>query len=362
MPRKNVLTQSTEEQYVTSFSRRIPLSANPALAFDNLRESMESARKDWKVAKVSDVQLVNDGRALNVDGEIITLAGKGQSSLLRELKLDGLTQALSQLSDKDKARAIAKDVMEEILKERKNSFLRFHTARIGDEQQIVHVANTKHNTVSELDLFDQVREASNAFNFVPVRVDGDLEKIKIQLIQLDDTFNVEPNGFDAHSFVKSAMDKYLGMLTVTVSETAAANEVLAGIYREICSNGAIMGAEDEFQLKTIRGAKESFSKFLRVVFETMAGRSGQVRNKIEQLGNTQFGQGSFTVLETLMSDSNVLRPWNMFIKEDAAVLVDTATKLDAYQLITLRGHDDRISPENQIRIEKVAGKYLTLVN
>lgn len=362
MPRKNVLVQEQEQGYSTAFSRRIPINYDKNKAFDELRTSMEEARKDWKVAKVSDVRFINDGTGLEVNGEELSLAAKGSSSLLKEFKLDGMTQALSQLSDKVRARAIAKEVVEEVMKERKNSFLRFHTANVGGSQQIVHVANTKHNAVSELDLFDQIREASQAFNFVPVRVDGDLEKVKMQLLQVDDGFNLEPHGLGAYEFNGNAMDKYLGMLTVTVSETTAANEVLAGIYREICSNGAILGAEDELQMRAIRGAKESFAKFLKVVFETIAGRSGKIRGKIENLRDQQFGQGSFTVLETLMSDNNVIRPWNQFIKDDMAVMVETSSKLDAYHLLTLRAHDERITPENQLRLERVAGKYLAAVN
>lgn len=361
MPRVNTLVKDVQDEFSPTFSKRIPVNADRNESFDNLRARLEEARKDIVTAKGSELQLLDNGQIVEVEGRNLPFTGKGSTSFLRQLKLDGLVTALNQLPNQEQKQRIFAEVVSEVLKDKQNHNFRFHTARIGDKDQIIHVTNTKHSVVRELDLFDQIRDASEAFNFTPIRVDADLEKVKVQLVQIDDSFELTTEGMGAHDFVGTTeKDLYWGMITVTLSETATANEVLTGIYRSICTNGAIVGMDSDVSMKAIRGAKEAFAKFLRPMFEITAGKALQHKARIEALASQAFTPGALKALELLMENSSVIRPYNAFIKDDMRALVDTGSKLDVYHKLTFAAHDDRISAENQLRLERASGELLLL--
>lgn len=355
----------TVNRFEHVINKRIDLKDDPRSAYDELEEVMKEAQKSWIIEKIENVNIIDmeDRMGVDVNGKKLPLHNAGMNALYDQLKLTGLISALAVIPNADRAKAIRSEILDAVLSDKKNTFLRFHTADFNGTSEITHVASTNHGVVSELEIFQQIRQAAEPRGYVPIRTYADLNQVKVQLIQPQDTFDLEPFGrrFEQNEFSPSRPDKFFGMLTATLSETTVANEVTTGIYNSICTNGAILGAREDLSLRAVRGAKANFHKFLNILFEEATGQAFLIKSKIEALQANEFDRRSYQRLETLVSDSNLKRPWNEYMEDDMKSLVGTATERDAYDLITFKAHDNRLSPRHQLGFERIGGAFLEAV-
>ena len=359
-------TRLTErDQEFTSVYTRIPVNADQEKSWKHIEETIEKAERDTLVVKVDDMALHNGNLVLS-DRELGLAAG-GRSALYRQFGIEGALQSYGLLST-DEHKAVADKALETLTKmvmeERKNSFLRLHTATVDGEQKLIYVSNAKVNQPRVIDQFNIIREASKLLNLRPIEFSNALDYVQMKLVEVDSNWELTAREDSLHGhefFGDRKSDKFYGMITVGLSETKVNNKLRTGTYAEICENGAVIENDaDAVTLEAVAKAKGSFQAFLRTAFEVVSGRSAKFQKAIDAMSTKTFSSDDLYALQKAIESKNIQRPWDKFVKDDVIALTDHASRRKVFDLITLKGHDTRIPIIARHRFEEIGGQMLSL--
>lgn len=343
---------------------RIPVNADPDKSWNHMENTILEAERDTITLKVGDAKVENG--ILHTPDRDVDLTQRGMTALLKQFKIDGAQSAYNTLSEPAHV-AQAKEHLEGLLgmvmRERQNAHVKIHTANIDGKEQVVHVSNANVNQPSVIDQFYLIQESCKALNMRPIEFYSTLDLIQMKLVEVDNTWDLTAREDSLHGhqfFGGQTKDTFYGMITVGLSETKASNKLYLGSYAKICENGAIItSSDDAVSLEAVGKAKGSFSMFLETAFRAIAGKSGKLKDAIDRMSLKTFTADDLFALQKQMEAANIINQWNKYIKDDATALLGS-TRRKAFDLVTLRGHDERIPVQARQRLEKIGGEMLLL--